>query len=79
MSLDNKLVITNLCADANEAEKCETPTAHKRDGRHDGFRIIMQISQVSVRGQTLKWFPFFLKAVRLNDQVSAPKSHLGTK
>ena len=56
-----------------------SPTAHKRDGRHDGFRIIMQISQVSVRGQTVKWFPFFLKAVRLKNQVSAPKLHLGTK
>lgn len=29
MSLDNKLVITNLCADANEAEKCETPTVQQ--------------------------------------------------
>ena len=62
MSLDNKLVIMNLCAGANEAEKCETPAALKRDGRHDDFRIIMQISHVVRQRANIEMVPIFLKS-----------------
>jgi len=51
----------NLCAGANEAEKCRTPTAHINDSRHDGFRIIMQISHVVRQGANIQMVPIFPK------------------